>query len=306
MKTLVTGGAGFIPSFLVESLVEKGHDVIVLDDFSIGYKKNLNNVLGDIELIEDSVLNEAILKELNPKVDKIYHCAVLSLEESLENPEKVHEVNATGTLRMLKNFKDKLFYHISSSEIYGTAEASPMSEEHPTNPSTPYAVAKLCADRYALAFFKAYNSKIWIIRPFNSFGPRQRCEIYGGVIPKFIKSLMQNKQPQIFGSGQQKRDYTYVSDIVEGIIKASESEKLIGNAINLGSGEAYSVLDILGMVKKIMGKNVDPVFIGKREGDLDLLQADITKAKNVIGYHPKISFEQGLKKTVEWFKTEDS
>ena len=304
MKTLVTGGAGFIPSHLVDTLVSRGDDVIVLDDFSIGDKENLKGVAGSIELIEGSILDKKILSSLQNRVGRVFHCAVLSLEESLEFPEKVHEVNATGTLLLLNTFKKTRFYCISSSEVYGDAVTSPMNEGHPTNPTTPYAVSKLCAEKYASSFKAAYNSPVTIIRPFNAYGPRQRYKKYGALIPKFIYNILTNKPPVIYGNGEQRRDYTYVSDIVQGIVQC-DSEKTIGMSINLGSGTTYSITDVLRTITKVTGKNIQPVFSGERRGDLRLLQADISKARNVIGYRPTMPFEEGIKRTVHWLQEKE-
>ena len=245
-RVLVTGGAGFIGSHLVDALYKNNH-VIILDNFSSGKRENIQHHQEnpDVEIVTGDIRDKALLYKITRDIDIVYHLAVQCLRVSIKDPEINHEVNATGTLNLcmasLQN-SVKRFVYISSSEVYGTAVRVPMDENHPCEPMTVYGASKLAGEVYSLAYNRTYGLNAIVVRPFNTYGPREHFEgAYGEVIPKFVLRVLNNEPPVIFGDGTQTRDFTYVTDTVMGIIMASGCDAMIGQTVNIASGNETSV-----------------------------------------------------------------
>jgi len=310
LKVLVTGGAGFIGSHLVDALLSAGNQVIVLDNFSSGKIVNLEAHRDNdrIKIIEGDVRDKLLLSNITNGIDVVYHLAVQCLRVSINNPEINHEVNATGTLNLCMacmKSKVKFFVYVSSSEVYGTALAVPMSETHALEPTTVYGASKAAGEFYASACNRTYGLQSMIIRPFNTYGPRSHFEgAYGEVIPKFVLRLLNGIPPVIFGSGNQTRDFTYVSDTVQGILMASECDEMIGKPVNIARGEEVSINKIAEIITKKLNKNIMPLYEAGRPGDVLRHYADITKAKKTFGYSASVSIEKGIERYIDWFMSQ--
>jgi len=307
---LVTGGAGFIGSNLVDALA-KDNQVIVLDDCSTGHEHNLEDALktGNVTFVKGSILDQALLDEWLPQVDMVFHLAVQCLRLCFDRPEVVHEVNATGTLRLLETVQRlnpglQKFIYVSSSEVYGTAKTVPMSEDHPLIPTTVYGASKLAGELYTQAHHITYGLPTVIVRPFNTYGYREHHEGFSGeVIPRFVVKLLNNDAPVIFGDGSATRDFTFVEDTVTGLVKIAESDALIGDTINLAYGQEVSIKAI-GEKLLTLTEKADSLklhYEGERPGDVHRHYAGIEKLKTVIGWQPQTNIDQGLEKYLSWF-----
>ena len=308
MKFLVTGGAGFIGSHIVDALVGNGDKVTVLDDFSSGRMENLERVINRIELIKGDIRDKNIVKKAVEGADYILHQAALrSVPKSLANPEYYNDVNINGTLNILAAARDakvKRVVAASSSSIYGDIDKLPEREDFLPQLISPYGLTKLAAEYYSRIFSKIYGLETVNLRYFNVFGQRQSLENeYAVVIPKFITCIPADAQPPIHGDGKQTRDFTYVANVVQANIRSAVSPGIKCEIFNIACGKAYSILDIVKYVNKILGKNILPEFGPIRAGDAKHTLADISRAKKLIGFEPEIGFEEGLKKTIEYFKT---
>jgi UDP-glucose 4-epimerase len=310
VKILVTGGAGFIGSHLTEKLLEAGNEVIVLDDFSGGTKENLEiaSKFPKFKLVEGDVRRTRTVEALVKKVDWVYHLAVKILVMSLKHPRIVHEVTDTGTFNVCmaaKKTKIKRLVHISSSEVYGTAQYTPIDEKHPLNPGTPYAASKAAGEMYVSSFANVWGIPAVIVRPFNSYGRRARMAAYSSVIPSFVDRCLAGKPPIIYGDGNQTRDFTYVSDTVDGIISAGNCDDLLGDVVNIARGEEESVNKIADIILNLTGMKdkIKPVFNTERPGDTRRQLADISKARKMFHFKPKVSIEEGIEKYIKWRKT---
>jgi len=306
-KFLVTGGAGFIGSHIVESLVKKGHRVRVLDNFSSGKIKNIRPVLGDIELIKGDIRSLAICKKAAKGMDFVLHQAALrSVPKSLLYPADYNEVNIQGTLNMLEaslENKVKSFVFASSSSIYGDVKDFPEKENFVPAPISPYALTKLAGEYYCRMFSHHYGLPTVSLRYFNVFGPRQAPDDeYAAVIPKFITSMLKKKSPPVFGTGKQSRDFTYIANVVEANIRASQKLNFKGEVFNIAGGEDYSIQELVQLLNKILGTAIAPRLLSPRPGDVFKTRADLNKTKRLLGFSPKVDFVQGLKFTVEYFK----
>ena len=301
-KVLVTGGAGFIGSHLVEKLVNLNYQVKVLDNFSSGRISNLRCVKGKAKIVRGDIRDKKVLGKVVKNVDTIIHLAALTdVTESVRKPHLYHEVNTTGTLNLLhtaeKN-KVQKFVYISTCAVYGEAKKLPINEEHPTAGLSPYAVSKLAAENYCRVYNEVYGLKTVILRLFNVYGPGQQNKSYSGVIIRFIEMLNQNKPPIIYGDGEQTRDFVYVGDVVEAIVKAVESN-ISFDIFNIGTGEPTTINHLAETIIRVMGKeNLKPIHTEPRKGEIRHSQADITKAKEKLGYKPQTNLTEGLKKTV--------
>lgn len=305
-KVVVTGGAGFIGSYLSSKLAENGYDVIVYDDFSNASGRM--NLLKGIRIIKKSILDFSSLKSCLKNVNAVFNLAVKPLPMSFNKPEEVMKVNDYGTYLVCKactELKCKLV-HVSSSEAYGTAQYTPMDESHPTIPSTIYAASKAASESYVKAFELTDGLKATIIRPFNSYGPFMRDDIYAAALPKFYNRLSKKLPPIIFGDGNQTRDFTFADDIAYGMILANENSAAIGDVFNIAQGRELSIKKMAKiMIKKyaqITNQEIKPdlQFQKPRKGDVKRHFADISHAKKILGYKPKISFEEGVEKYINW------
>jgi nucleoside-diphosphate-sugar epimerase len=304
---LVTGGAGFIGSNIVEALVKKGEKVKVIDNFVAGKRENLSPLLDRIELIEGDIRDLPLLEKETRGVDYVLHQAALrSVPKSMGDPVSYNEVNVGGTLNVLlaaHRAKVKRVVFASSSSIYGETETFPEKEEHLALPVSPYAASKISGEHYCHVFSKAYGLETVSLRYFNVFGPRQSLESqYAVVVPKFIISILNDESPPVHGDGKQSRDFTYIDNVVEANILASVTPEISGQVFNIACGKDYTVLDLVKYLNKIMGKNLRPKFTPLRPGDVPRTLADVSKARKLLKLDIKVNFQQGLKKSVVWFK----
>ncbi len=306
---LVTGGAGFIGSNIVAELVRRGEKVRVFDNFSTGKRENIAQFLDQIELFEGDLRNIDQLHQAVKGIDYILHQAALpSVPRSIENPKATHEVNATGTLNLLLVAKEegvKRVVYASSSSIYGDNPLLPKVEEMEPKPLSPYAISKLTGEYYCRNFYALYGLETVCLRYFNIFGPHQDpTSQYSGVISLFIKAMLARKPPCIFGDGLQSRDFTYVSNVVIANLLTVEAKEAAGKIFNIACGKRYSLRELVSNLNRILGTKIKPVYSDPRPGDVRHSQADISKAKEILKYEPKVDFEEGLRKTVEWYRRE--
>jgi len=304
---LVTGGAGFIGSNLVEELVRRNETVKVIDNFVTGKRENLAPFLNRIELIEGDIGDISLLRKVTGGVDYVLHQAALrSVPRSVDNPLAANEANVTGTLNVLLAAKEagvKRLVYASSSSVYGDTPALPKVETQKPEPVSPYAVSKLTGEYYCTVFTKIYGLETACLRYFNVFGPRQSLESrYAVVIPKFISNILKDEPPPVHGDGEQSRDFTYIDNVVSANLLAANAETVQGEIFNVACGERFSVLDIVKQLNKILNKEVELEFVSPRPGDVRHTLADISKAQKLLNYRISVGFEEGLKKTVEWFK----
>lgn len=308
MKILVTGGAGFIGSNLVDALAEKGaHEILVADDFSTGTRENLAHHASDprVRVVELDIRDKARVRELMRGVDFVYHLAVQCVRVSIRDPYLVHEVNATATLHLLTAALDenvKRFVYCSSSEVYGTALHVPMNEEHPLVPTTPYGASKLAGEVYARSFYLTYGLPVTVVRPFNTYGPREHFEgPYGEVIPKFVVRALNDAPLVVFGDGSQTRDFTEVSDTVRGLIAAGECDALVGNVVNIARGQEVSINELAQIVLETLPQSKSKIeHQSPRPGDVQRHSADIARAKQILGFEPRVEISDGVKRYVDW------
>ncbi len=304
---LVTGGAGFIGSHIVERLLKEGHSVRVLDNFSTGREENLNFTTKH-ELIRGDIRNPDICRKAVEGVDFVLHQAALrSVPKSINDPLSYNEVNVTGTLNLLlasRNFKVNRFVFASSCSVYGETEKFPEREKDLPAPISPYAASKLAAEYHCYVFSKVYDLETVCLRYFNVFGPRQSLESeYAVVVPKFITSMLNGKNPPVYGDGKQSRDFTYIDNVVEANLLSCQMPGISGEIFNIASGKAYTVLELLKHLNKILDTQIKPQFDPPRHGDVRHTLASIQKAKKSLNFKVKVDFLQGLQKTVEWFKS---
>ena len=309
-NVLVTGGAGFIGSHLCDALLEKGAGkVVCLDNFFLGKMENLEEALKheNFVLYRDDARNfgvvEAILR--NEEIEVVFNMATIALNYSFFNPFDAYMVNvsiANTLLELLKIGAYKTLIHTSSSEAYGSAQYSPMDENHPTDPTTPYAAGKAAADLMVHSFSKVLPLDIAIVRPFNNYGPRQNAEgPLAGIIPATAKRLKNGGKPIIHGDGEQTRDFIYVKDTVRGLILAYENEACRGQIMNLGSGKDISMNHLLQEICDYVGYTGEWEHRESRTSDVRKLCADITKAKKLTGFEPEMPFEKGIRETLDWY-----
>lgn len=308
MKYLVTGGAGFIGSNIVNHLLEKGAKVRVLDDFSTGTHENLNSAASEIEIIEGDIRSYDTVVKAVRGVDYVLHLAALaSVPRSIENPIASSEINITGTLNVLEASrlaKVKKVVFSSSSSVYGDTLELPVNETAEPSPMSPYAVGKLSGEYYARVYWELYRLPTVSLRYFNVFGPRQNPQgDYAAVIPRFILALANKERPLVFGDGEQTRDFIYVEDAVQANILSVSDDKIVGTEYNVASGRPFSLNQLLACLKEILGTNIDAEYKPPRRGDIRHSAADISKFQ-ACGYEPKIGLRQGLEKTANFFINE--
>ncbi len=308
MKYLVTGGAGFIGSNIVSVLLAQGHEVRVLDNFATGKRENILPLMKNenLTMIEGDLRSFHIVRAAVKGVDFILHQGALpSVPRSINDPITSNDVNILGMLNILeaaKEFGVKRVVCASSSSIYGNSETLPKEETMPVNPLSPYALTKYAQERYCQIFSQIYGLETVALRYFNVFGPNQDpTSQYSAVIPKFVKLIMANKEPVIYGDGSQSRDFTFVENNVWANIQACTAPHAAGEVINIACGERYTLIELVQMINEILGKHIEPRFEPDRAGDVKHSLAAIDKAKAVLGYQVRVDFKEGLARTIGFF-----
>lgn len=303
---LVTGGAGFIGSNIVEELVKRDEKVRVIDNFITGKLENLKPFLRNIELVEGDIRDLKLMRKISGGVDFVIHQAAFrSVPKSVEDPTLCNQTNVEGTLNVLmaahKNRVKRVVY-ASSSSVYGNADMFPQKEEVALKPLSPYGASKLAGEYYCKVFSATFGLETVALRYFNVFGPRQNPESkYSAVIPAFISQMIKGQRPTVDGDGKQSRDFTYVSNVVKANLAATTAKNASGAVINVGCGRNYSVLDIINSLNESMGTDIRPVFGPARKGDARKTEADITRLRKLLGIRDFVSFEDGLERTLDWF-----
>ena len=303
---LVTGGAGFIGSHLAEELVHRGEQVRVVDSLVTGTRQNLAHI-SRIDFIEGDLADLDVARRAVDGVDFVLHQAAFpSVPRSVQDPITSHRANVDASLNVLIAARDarvKRLVYAGSSSIYGDAPTLPKVEKMPAAPLSPYALQKLVAEQYCQMFTRLYGLETVSLRYFNVFGPRQDpSSPYSGVISLFISALCDERQPTIYGDGEQTRDFTYVANVVDGVLRACHAQGASGEVINVATADRISLNQLLRTIRDLVGATVEPMYAAPRQGDVRDSQADIQKARRLLGYEPTVSFEEGLKKTVEWYR----
>jgi nucleoside-diphosphate-sugar epimerase len=301
---LVTGGAGFIGSHISEALVARGHRVRVVDSLVTGYKHNLRD---GVEFTHGDLADRAVARAAVQDMHYVIHqAAIPSVPRSVDKPEESHRANVDATLQILLASRDagvRRVVFAGSSSVYGNTEVLPKTETMPPNPLSPYALQKLMGEMYLQMFTRLYGLETVTTRYFNVFGPRQDPgSPYSGVISLFIKALSEGTRPTIYGDGEQTRDFTYVSNVVDGVMRAAETPGVGGEVVNIATNGRISLNELLATLKKIFGSNIEPIYKEARQGDVRHSQADITKATTLLGYRPIVGLEEGLRQTVDWYR----
>lgn len=308
-KVLVTGGAGFIGSNLADGLIKAGAKVSIIDNLVTGFRENLEEIEGDFDFIEADLNDSEKLSKAIADVEIVFHQAALpSVPRSVDNPKETHEACANATFNLLLHAKDagvrRLIYAASSS-AYGDQPVLPKVETMVAKPLSPYAAAKLVGEHYCSVFSHVYGLETLSLRYFNVFGPRQNpSSFYSGVISRFIDALMSGKQPVIYGDGEQTRDFTYIANVVDANLKASQTPGGIGEVFNTANGDKVTLNELLTVVKRVTGnEDVEPLFEAPRPGDVKDSQADNRKAVECFGYEKVVDLEEGLRRTIDWWKS---
>ena len=304
---LVTGGAGFIGSHIASSLISSGARVRILDDLSTGHRENLDEIGGDVDFIEGSVADEALLNKALKDVQLVFHeAAIPSVPRSVEAPRQTHVASVDGTFELLVAARDhnvRRVVYAASSSAYGDQPTLPKSEQMLPDPLSPYAVAKLVGEYYCQVFTRVYGLETVSLRYFNVFGPRQDPgSQYSGVVSRFISALLSDERPVIYGDGEQSRDFTYIENVVFANLSAAEAPDAAGKVINVANGERITLNQLLTELKDLTGKQgVDVEYLEPRVGDVRHSLADITMARELLGYESKVDLREGLKRTIDWW-----
>lgn len=305
---LVTGGAGFIGSHIASALIAGGARVRILDDLSTGHRENLDEIGGDVDFIEGSVADEALLNKALDGVELVFHeAAIPSVPRSVEAPRQTHIASVDGTFSLLVAARDQKVRRVvyaASSSAYGDQPTLPKSEQMLPDPLSPYAVAKLVGEYYCQVFTRVYGLETVSLRYFNVFGPRQDPgSQYSGVVSRFISVLLSDERPVIYGDGEQSRDFTYIENVVFANLSAAEAPDAAGKVINVANGERITLNQLLAEVKDLTGKqNVEAEYLEPRVGDVRHSLADITMARELLGYESRVDLREGLKRTIDWWK----
>ena len=306
-KFLLTGGAGFIGSNICKSLVSQGCFVRVVDNLLTGKKSNLAGVIDKIEFIQTDMGDAQVAQSVMKDIDVVLHQGALpSVPVSIDNPAATHKHCVDATFTLLLAARDagiKRFVYAASSSAYGDAPASPKVETMPANPLSPYAVAKLAGEYYCSVFYEIYGLETISLRYFNVFGPYQDpASQYAAAIPAFVTAILQDQPPTVYGDGQQSRDFTYVDNVVDANLLAARTRQTKGEVINIACGQTVTVNEIIDMINKLLGKEIQPIYTEPRPGDVKHSLADITAAKNLIGFEPAVQFSDGLQKAIDWYR----
>lgn len=301
---LVTGGAGFVGSHLAEELVARGHRVRVVDSLITGKRANLAHLPG-VEFLEGDLADASVCRRAVEGLDFVLHqAAIPSVPRSVQDPVTSNRANVDGSLNLLVAARDagvKRLVYAGSSSVYGDTPTLPKREEMPANPRSPYALQKFVAEQYCQMFTRLYGFETVTIRYFNVFGPRQDPgSPYSGVVSLFATALLAGRQPLIYGDGRQTRDFTYVSNVVDGVLRACEAPKVAGEVINVATGSRTSLNELLRTMNRILGTDLQAIYLDVRAGDVKDSQADISKARSLLGYVPHVLLEEGLAKTIAW------
>ena len=305
---LVTGGAGFIGSNIVEVLVNQGESVRVLENLATGKLSNLKGAINQVEFIQGDIRDVYVVREAVRDMDYVLHQAALpSVARSVDNPGVTNEVNVTGTLNVLVAARDEKVKRVvfaSSSSVYGNCRILPKREEIPANPISPYAISKHTGEQYCQVFYSLYGLETVALRYFNVFGPRQSPNAqYAAAIPIFIRSFLEGKAPIIFGDGEQSRDFTFVENVVSANLLACHAKNAAGESINIACGKRTTINRLISSIKNRLASPLEPIYEPARQGDVRHSLADITKAQELLGYKPKVEMEAGVQKTIEWMQT---
>ncbi|MEB2286752.1 MAG: SDR family oxidoreductase [Anaerolineae bacterium] len=306
---LVTGGAGFIGSHLVQALVGEGRRVRVVDNFSTGKRENLAQSQDAIDLFECSITDRPALAEAMRGVDYVFHLAALaSVPRSVDDPLACHEHNVTGTLNVLLAARDagvRRVVFAGSSSAYGDVESEFKTEDMLPNPLSPYAAAKLAGEHYCQTFTTVFGLETVTVRYFNVFGPRQDpLSTYAAVIPKFVTAMLRGEPPQVEGDGLQTRDFTYIENVVHGTLLACRTPGVAGDVFNIACGSRISLLEMIDLLNSLLGESIVPNFVAPRPGDVRHSRAAIDKAQRLLAYEPVVSFEEGLARTLAWYRAQ--
>jgi UDP-glucose 4-epimerase len=304
---LVTGGAGFIGSHIVEALVARGQRVRVLDNLSTGFRRNLDEVSDRVEMIEGDVTDESTVARAVKGVDCVFHQAALaSVPRSVNRPLETNAACVTGTLTVLDQARRagvRRVVYAASSSAYGDQPFSSKREVDLPSPLSPYAVAKLAGEFYCHAFYHTYGLETVCIRYFNVFGPRQDPgSPYSAVIPLFITALLSGRSPVVYGDGHQSRDFTYVQNVVHGNLLAADAPGVAGQTLNVANGRSTSLLRLIELLNELLGTSIEPEFHDARPGDVKHSLADITRAQQRLGYQPLVSFDEGLRRSIQYYR----
>jgi UDP-glucose 4-epimerase len=306
---LVTGGAGFIGSHIAAALMESGARVRIIDDLSTGYRRNVEEIGGDIDFVEAGIGDDKALRRALEDVELIFHeAAIPSVPRSVDRPLETHEASANATFALLLAARDQKVRRVvyaASSSAYGDQPELPKREDMRPAPLSPYAVAKLVGEYYCQVFTHIYGLETVSLRYFNVFGPRQDpSSQYSGVISRFMSALLNGEQPVIYGDGEQSRDFTYVSNVVDANLRAAESEKAVGAIINIANGQQVRLNQLLEVIKGVIGNSTATArYEPARPGDIRDSLADVTLASSLLGYEPQVGLEEGLRLTLDWWKT---
>lgn len=307
MRYVVTGGAGFIGSNTVDELVRRGHSVVVLDDLSSGKEENLAEVRNKITLIKGSITDIEVVRKAMHEAEYVLHLAArTSVPKSVKDPIESNKVNVDGTLNVLvaaRDAKVKRVVFAASSSAYGETPTLPKVESMVPQPISPYGVTKFVGELYAQTFGRCYGLDNVSLRYFNIFGPRQDpTSPYSGVLAKFCSAFLEDTTPVIFGDGEQTRDFTYVENAVQANLLACEAPNASGKIFNVGVGGRFSLNETIALLNKASGKTLEPKYEPARDGDIRDSQADISQAREFLGYEPQVQFEEGLRRTFEWYR----
>lgn len=308
MRYLVTGGAGFIGSNTVEELVRRGHSVVVLDDLSAGKEENLAEIRNKITFLKGSITDVESLQKACQQADFVLHLAArTSVPRSVKDPIETNRVNVDGTLNVLVAARDNKVKRVvlaASSSAYGETAALPKTESMQPQPISPYGVSKFVGELYAQTFGRCYGLETVSLRYFNIFGPRQDPESpYSGVLSRFAAAFLDGTKPTVYGDGQQTRDFTFVENAVQANLLACEAAGAGGNVFNIGTGHAISLNQTLELLTRISGQTLQANYEPPRDGDIRDSLADISRAREVLGYEPTVFFEEGLQRTYDWYRT---
>jgi nucleoside-diphosphate-sugar epimerase len=307
MRYLVTGGAGFIGSNMVDELVRRGHDVTVLDDLSAGKEENLAGVRSKIDFRIGNIIDLSAVQSACHGVDYVIHLAArTSVPKSVKDPLETNRINIDGTLNVLvaaRDAKVRRFVYAASSSAYGETPTLPKIETMQPEPISPYGVTKYVGELYAQVFGRVYGLENACVRYFNVFGPRQDpTSQYSGVLSRFMLAILEGEQPVIYGDGEQTRDFTFIENVVDETLRACDANGASGKVFNGGTGVRITLNEVLKLLGKITGRKIQAKYDPPREGDIRDSQADISLARKMLGYEPRVHFEEGLKRTWDWYQ----